>query len=150
MKQLLITIAAVLVVGCGTEKKYAGKYFVESESDRANFELKENGLLTMETPSEIFHNGNCEREENLIILKLEIQHEENTGTLFFHFDKTSFKMTSMISEGEDKTKQAIDNNGGKDVYLKKVGGLRKCKTCKNQVSVEAKSCPHCGQPDPAY
>lgn len=31
---------------------------------------------------------------------------------------------------------------------KKNKAIRLCKTCENSISVEAKVCPHCGQPDP--
>ena len=145
MKQLLITIAAVVLVGCGSKKSYEGKYFLEIRNDKLNVELKQNSLATLQEKKDALE-GTWDIKGNLIIIKFDMGGDE----IFFQFDKTSFKAVAFFKNGADATKEVIEENNGKDIILKKVGGLRQCKTCKKEVSVEAKSCPHCGQPDPAY
>ena len=46
MKQLLITIAALVLVGFGANSEYVGSYMLKSSSDRKSwnaYELKEDG-----------------------------------------------------------------------------------------------------------
>ena len=60
MKQLLITIAAVVLVGCGANSeyvgvnsKYVGSYMLERSSDRKywdTYELKEDGIFIFYPP----------------------------------------------------------------------------------------------------
>ena len=47
-KQLLIIIAAVVLVGCGALENYEGKYFFEFDNVKTNVELKQNSVVTLQ------------------------------------------------------------------------------------------------------
>ena len=167
-----MTIAAVLLVGCEANSKYLGSYMFESSSDRKHwdtYELKEDGTFIFYPPKILLkgknevssHQGTWKIENDFLIVKIVIPGHDlyhsryfNKNTLKHVFDTRHFYndegtiTESDIIEVEDAFLVRVEDlDNIRDEKLDKIL-LTQCKACKGKVSTDAKTCPHCGQPDP--
>ena len=120
MKHILITtIAAMLLVGCGTEPDYSGNY---SSTMRlfgtVDLELKSDGSLNGKSSKNEGDDlvGNWKAEGDLLIC--EGTTEATTMKLVIKFNKTSLKVFSITGNNEDMLLANVPE--GKDsIYFKK-------------------------------
>ena len=128
MKQLLITIAAVVLVGCGgTESPtakgtdYSGKYTLSiAELDaETNFELKPDGSLhgkhSMEAGNDLI--GSWKVEGDLLIC--EGTTEKSSQVVIFKFNKKTGKVESINDDGNDLPIKDLIPEGEDGLYFKK-------------------------------
>ena len=114
MKQLLIIIAAVVLVGCGALENYEGKYFFEFDNVKTNVELKQNSVVTLQEGIDKPKVGNWSIKGGLIIINF--TNDEHDRVLIFN--KKSFKLAKFLHDGKDLTVAMKDYNN-KDIILKK-------------------------------
>lgn len=162
MKQVITTIAAVLLAGCGTNSEYVGSYMLKSSSDRKfwdAYELKADGTFIIfgqkgfqKELNEIqSFQGTWKIENDLLITERLI----GGHRIEHRFNKSTLKHTAQINHflNDEGTFDKPEKLGSNDMVLVRVEELdeipiTQCKACKGKVSIEAKTCPHCGQPDP--
>ena len=114
MKQLLITIAALVLVGCGALENYEGKYFFEFDNVKTNVELKQNSVVTLQEGIDKPKVGTWSIKGGLIIINF--TNDEHDRVLIFN--KKSFKLAKFLYDGKDLTEDMKDYNN-KDIILKK-------------------------------
>lgn len=157
MKNLITTIAAIILVGCGSSHDNITKENQYS-SHSGTYTLKptklQNGSVTFDLYSDgslIGAIANVEGDENKMIgswkidgdlLVCEETVKKGYDGLIVKFNKNTGKVVSIRNGAEAK------ELGEDDLYFTKKELLTKCKTCQGKISKEAKVCPHCGQPDP--
>ena len=172
MKQLLITIAAAVLVGCGSadletdikpHPDFVGKYQAVV-SDLMRDIVSEKFYFQKKTEQvDLLEDGTFIREHNitnipkkgkwgvsgsyLIIQHLSLSHN-NKANYYNFLDKNTLKFVSVGTYNPELKMYPNDYEVSSIQSLKKVIPLSKCKACKGKVSSEAKVCPHCGQPDP--
>jgi hypothetical protein len=146
----------VLLVGCGSEPNYSGNYSLNLEYMKLDLELKRDSSFiagsSIDRDSSLV--GNWKVEGDLLICegtsKIKLNVAANKKTII-KFHKNTLEVISLIDGGKEEPLAKMIPEGEDGLYFKKHGAesvLTKCTTCKGKVSREAKTCPHCGQPNP--
>ncbi len=161
MKYLITTIAALVLVGCGDNSKYFGKYFVDKGNDlpteeMSQLELIEDGTLFKHPPSIVgteypSTKGSWKVEGDYLVISYEPIGLPRVKTLY---DKITLKGENQsiypvtIEEEVETSKPFVSEIDWRLIKVDNYPVVSQCRVCKGKVSSQAIACPHCGQPDP--
>jgi len=123
-KFLLITIAAVVLVGCGESKpEYSGSYSLTIGGTSIRFQLKSDGTF-IGSPEDVPEGvnddavGTWKVEGDLLVCEGTIT--ENPRQITVKFDKTTFKLISLAENGQEAPLNNIIPEGENGIYLRKL------------------------------
>ena len=123
MKYLLVTIAALVLVGCSSSPDHAGTYiFSVPETDLSLIlELNPDGSFIGEPSDneEERATGSWKVEGNLLVCEGTTT-EKRSQKITIKFHKTSGKLNSISSDGIDKPIAELNPDGTDGIYIKKV------------------------------
>ena len=123
MKSILVSIvAAVVLVGCGSEPNYSGNYTfdIDGESESLSLELKPDGSF-MGTPSDKLDDkaiGTWKVEGDLLVCEGTTT-EKRPEKIVIKFNKTTLKVISISINGREAPIEQKIPEGADGYYLKK-------------------------------
>ena len=120
MKHLLLTtIAAVLVVGCGSEPNYSGNYTLNVDGKSLSLELKPDGsfIVMAEGMTDDAAVGTWKVEGDLLVC--EGTTEKDSEKIVIKSNKTTLKITSISINGREAPIDKKIPEGADGHYLKK-------------------------------
>jgi len=120
MKHLLLTtIAAVLVVGCGSEPNYSGNYTLNVDGKSLSLELKPDGsfIVMAEGMTDDAAVGTWKVEGDLLVG--EGASKRTKREMVMKFNKTTLKLTSLSLNGREAPIDKTIPEGADGHYFKK-------------------------------
>jgi hypothetical protein len=119
MKNILITIVAVVLVACASEPEYSGSYSLTVvEGTAFRFQLKSDGSF-IGSPEGVNDDavGTWKVEGDLLVC--EGTTTKNSDQITVKFDKTTFKLISLAENGEEAPLDRMIPEGENGIYLRK-------------------------------
>ena len=120
MKHLLLTtIAAVVLVGCGSVPDYSGSYIMNVSVGSIRFELKPDGsFIGIPDDEDDKAIGRWKVDGELLVCKGTI--EKSSDQLTIKFNKRTFELISLAENGKEVPLERMIPDGAVGIFLKKI------------------------------
>ena len=121
MKYLITTIAAILLIGCGSSPDHSGTYILSNaDKDKITLELKTDGSFTGTPKGQEGDRaiGSWKVEGEFLIC--EGTTENSSQLILFKFNKTTKKLISVSANGKEKPIEDEIPEGEDGLYLKEL------------------------------
>ncbi|MCS5612952.1 MAG: ankyrin repeat domain-containing protein [Candidatus Poribacteria bacterium] len=116
--QLIVIVAAVVLVACASVPEYSGSYSLTVEGTTIRFQLKSDGSF-IGSPEGVNDDavGTWKVEGDLLVC--EGTTAKNSNQITVKFDKTTFKVISLAENGEEAPLDRMIPEGENGIYLRK-------------------------------